>query len=59
MDEKTAWENFAASGRVSDYLLYCEAKKTLSQSEFKNVVPEGFYDKNRGPDSQGTECWGK
>ena len=26
MDENTAWQNFAESGSVSDYLTYCRIK---------------------------------
>ncbi len=56
MDEKTAWENFTASGSVSDYLKYCQTKKLLSQPEFQNISSEGFYDQNGGTDPQGAEC---
>ena len=57
MDEKTAWENFVSSGRVLDYLKYCETKNDINKNEFKNIVSEGSYDKHGRSDTKRTERW--
>ncbi len=56
MDEKTAWEHFAETGRVADYLQYCRSKEVLPHNEWKNLSSEESYDKNTGTDFKGAEC---
>ena len=57
MDEKTAWENFISTGSVIDYIKYKQIKNEVSVNYPENISAEGFYDKNRGTDTQRTECW--
>ncbi len=56
MDEKTAWENFTSTGSVMDYLKYRQIKNEVAVTKPDNISAEGFYDKNRGTDTQRTEC---
>ena len=56
MDEKTAWENFASTGSVADYIKYCKIKNQTRPNQFENISSGGTYDDNRGTDTQRTEC---
>lgn len=56
MDEKTAWENFASTGSVADYIKYCQIKNQTRPNQFENISSGGTYDDNRGTDTQRTEC---
>ena len=54
MDENTAWNRFAASGRVEDYLIYKQAKACAPQT-FSDIHTEAVNEnQNRGSDTDGT-----
>lgn len=50
MDEDTAWLNFASTGKVEDYLIYCTEK-------YSNSTEETHHENtDKGTYSDRTEC---
>lgn len=54
--EQTAWERFYKTGKVADYLQFCQEENRLH-----SAVPaeEQHAFDNRRPDYPGTAYWGK
>lgn len=52
MDETSAWQNFASSGSVADYLVYCAEKH-----ENAHRAEETYEDSNRRSDFNRTDYW--
>ncbi len=58
MDEYGAWEHFAATGRVEDYLLYREVKNSTAKPQ--DGIMEDAYEIQYGrSDTDGTDNKGK
>ena len=54
MDENTAWMNFVSTGRVEDYLTYCEVKASVQNCRSQNT--EDLYENQyRRTDSDRTD----
>ncbi len=47
MDENSAWNNFAETGKVEDYLNYCAEKKSNSQEDdhYENINKGTYPDR--------------
>ncbi|MDD6488537.1 MAG: hypothetical protein PUG48_01810 [Clostridia bacterium] len=37
MDENTAWMNFVSTGKIEDYLTYCEVKSSAQNCRNQNT----------------------
>ncbi len=57
MDENTAWQNFAESGSVSDYLTYCRIKLGYPSCSVGEQAEDKNENGNGSPDIDGYDRW--